>query len=258
MVTPKLILITAFVFMLLSSGLSYLNKKTLAAKNDEIAQSHTLATAAQSEAARAAALQKKAQQAATDALSKTSDLQAQVATAGKQEEDLNSKVKEAEDRVKAKDTEIADLNTRLAAVANLPKPVAPPDAVVQQLAEVTRERDELNVVKAGFDAQVKAAQGQIATLENRIKARESGAQMAGLRGRVLAVDRNWNFVVLDLGNRNGVNNNATMIIQRGGSMVGRVRITSVEPSQSVADIIPNSVPAGISVQPGDTVVYSGS
>jgi cell shape-determining protein MreC len=72
------------------------------------------------------------------------------------------------------------------------------------------------------------------------------------------VDRNWNFVVLDLGNRNGINNNATMIVQRGGSMVGRVRITSVEPSQSVADIIPNSVPAGVTVQPGDTVVYSGS
>ena len=65
-------------------------------------------------------------------------------------------------------------------------------------------------------------------------------------------------MVLDLGGRSGVNNNATMIIQRGGSLVGRVRVTSVEPSQSVADIIPNSVPAGIAVQPGDTVVYSGS
>ena len=258
MLTPKLILSIAGFFLLLSTGLSWVNKSNLTAKNDEIAQSRTAATTAQSDAARAAAAQKKAQQAAADALSKTTDLQTQVATASKQVEDLNSKVKEAEDRVQAKDAEIAALNTKVAAVANMPTATPPPDAVVQQLAEVTRERDELNVVKAGFDAQVKAAQSQIASLENRIKARDSGALMAGLRGRVLAVDRNWNFVVLDLGNRNGVNNNATMIIQRGGSMVGRVRITSVEPSQSVADIIPNSVPAGISVQPGDTVVYSGS
>jgi hypothetical protein len=52
--------------------------------------------------------------------------------------------------------------------------------------------------------------------------------------------------------------NATLIVQRGASMVGRIRITSVEPSQSIADIIPNTVPAGISVQPGDLVVYPGS
>ena len=48
-----------------------------------------------------------------------------------------------------------------------------------------------------------------------------------------------------------------MVVERGGSMVGRLKITSVEPSQSVADIVPNSVPAGIDVRPGDTVVFQG-
>jgi cell shape-determining protein MreC len=81
--------------------------------------------------------------------------------------------------------------------------------------------------------------------------------MNGLHGRVLAVDRNWNFVVLDLGNRNGVVANATMVVQRGASMVGKVRITTVEPSQSIADIVPNTVPAGINVEPGDSVIYPG-
>ena len=258
MLTPKLILSIAALLLLGSTALSFLNKQDLSAKKEQIAQEHTAAQSAQSAAASAKADQKKAQKAAEDALARATDLQTQAATASRQVEDLNSKVQEAEGRVKAKDTEIADLNAKLTAAAGAPQTAAPPDALTQQLAEVTRERDELNVVKAGFDAQLKTAQAQIASLQKRDADRASGALMAGLRGRVLAVDRNWNFVVLDLGNRNGVNNNATMIIQRGGSMVGRVRITSVEPSQSVADIIPNSVPAGISVQPGDTVVYSGS
>ena len=241
MLTPKIILIAAAVFLLLSSGLSFLNKGKLSAKTEEITQAKTAATAAQSAAATAKAAQTKAQKAEEDAQAKTNDLQAQLSAASGQSKDLETKFQEAETLVQAKDKEIAGLNDKLNAAISAPKPVAPTDDVVNQLADLKRQRDELNVVKAGLDTQLRNSTAQTAMLQKRIADRESGAAMQGLRGRVLAVDRNWNFVVLDLGNRNGINNNATMIIQRGGSMVGRIRITSVEPSQSVADIIPNSV-----------------
>ena len=48
-----------------------------------------------------------------------------------------------------------------------------------------------------------------------------------------------------------------MVVTRGGQMVAKVRVTSVEPSTSIADIIPSSVVKGQSVQPGDSVVYEG-
>jgi hypothetical protein len=44
---------------------------------------------------------------------------------------------------------------------------------------------------------------------------------------------------------------------RGGSPIGKAKITSVEPSTSIADIVVGSVPEGYSVQPGDMVVYEG-
>ena len=118
--------------------------------------------------------------------------------------------------------------------------------------------NEFKILKDGLEGQVKAAQEQTARLSKQIADRNTGVSMNGLRGQVLAVDHNWNFVVLNLGNRNGVNNNAEMVVERGGSMVGRLRITSVEPSQSVADIVPNSVPAGIDVRPGDAVVFQST
>jgi hypothetical protein len=77
----------------------------------------------------------------------------------------------------------------------------------------------------------------------------------GLEGRILAVNQAWNFVVLSLGDRNGVIGNAEMLIKRGSQLIGKVRITSVEPSTSIADIIANSVRSGLTVQPGDTVIY---
>ena len=65
-------------------------------------------------------------------------------------------------------------------------------------------------------------------------------------------------MVLSIGDRQGAVANAEMILQRGGSQIGKVRITSVEPSTSVADIIPGSLARGVRVQPGDQVIFPGS
>jgi hypothetical protein len=49
-----------------------------------------------------------------------------------------------------------------------------------------------------------------------------------------------------------------MVVTRGTEMIARVRITSVEPATSIADIVPNSISRGIRVQPGDKVIFPGS
>ena len=254
---PKIFLYISAVLLLLSAGLSYANKNKLAAKAAEISQAQSQASTAQSAAAQAKALQKKAELAATEASTHTGDLQTQLTAATSQVGDLNGKLDAATKSVTDKDAQIANLTTQLA--ANKPVgPAAVPDDVQKQIADLTHQRDELQVVKDGLQSQLTGARSQTESLQRQVAARASGAAMNGLRGQVLAVDHNWNFVVLNLGNRQGVNNSSTMIIQRGGSLVGRVKITSVEPSQSVADIVPNSVPAGIEVRPGDTVVFPGS
>ena len=59
---------------------------------------------------------------------------------------------------------------------------------------------ELQVIKDGLESQVKTAQSQAQqAAERRVALRENGDAKNGLQGRVLAVDRNWNFVVLNLG-----------------------------------------------------------
>ena len=254
---PKIFLYLSAFLLLCSAGLSYLNKNKLAGKTAEVMQAQSQATAAQSTVNAAKAAQKKAEAAATEATTHTGDLQTQLSTATAQVGDLNGKLEAASRSVTDKDAQIADLNTKLAAKGMVATTAVPDDAQ-KQIAELTQQKNELQVVKDGLQSQLNGARAQTESLQRQVAARASGAIMNGLRGRVLAVDHNWNFVVLNLGNQSGVNNNATMIIQRGGSLVGRVKITSVEPSQSVADIVPNSVPAGIEVRPGDTVVFPGS
>jgi chromosome segregation ATPase len=80
----------------------------------------------------------------------------------------------------------------------------------------------------------------------------------GIRGTVLAVNRVYNFVVLNLGGRQGVEPNSEMLVLRGGSFIGKIRISSVEPATAIGDIITSSLVRGVQVQPGDTVIYAGT
>lgn len=74
----------------------------------------------------------------------------------------------------------------------------------------------------------------------------------GLKGKVVAVDPKWNFVVLDIGGSQGVLENAEMLVNRNGKLVAKVRITSVHPNSSVANILPAWAQAD--VMEGDQVI----
>jgi archaellum component FlaC len=81
---------------------------------------------------------------------------------------------------------------------------------------------------------------------------------AGVRGTVLAYNQAYNFVVLNLGARHGVETNSEMLVVRDGTLIGKIRISSVEPATAIGDIITNSLARGVQVQPGDTVIYAGT
>ena len=68
----------------------------------------------------------------------------------------------------------------------------------------------------------------------------------------------YNFVVLNLGGRQGVETNSEMLVFRGGSIIGKIRVSSVEPATAIGDIITSSLARGVQVQPGDIVVYAGN
>ena len=89
--------------------------------------------------------------------------------------------------------------------------------------------------------------------------RESGGgHRAGVHGTVLAYNQAYNFVVLNLGARNGVEPNSEMLVLRDGTLIGKIRISSVEPATAIGDIMSNSLARGVQVQPGDNVIYAGT
>ncbi len=59
----------------------------------------------------------------------------------------------------------------------------------------------------------------------------------GLKGKVLLVDPKHDFVVLDIGSTQGALERGEMLVNRGGRMVAKIRITNVEANRSIANVL---------------------
>lgn len=75
-------------------------------------------------------------------------------------------------------------------------------------------------------------------------------------GKVLAVNTTWNFIVISLGNHDGMSNGTEISIKRNAQVIAKAKVTSVEASTSVADILLDTVVAGTTVEAGDQILVS--
>ena len=61
---------------------------------------------------------------------------------------------------------------------------------------------------------------------------------AGLKGKILVVDPKWDFVVLNIGEDQGVLEDGELLVSRDGKLVAKVVVRSVEKNRCIANIVP--------------------
>ena len=181
-------------------------------------------------------------------------------------DEINNKLKIASEDLEKKTAEVTKLDAELKKVMGDKGDGTKfdPEALAKQIEELktnynkaTTEAAEARALVESLTKQKKLEEDKVAVLELYKKSRELGLMRMGTSGRILAVNSGWNFVVLSIGDKQGAVMNATMLVVRGGEPIAKVRISSVEPSTSIADILPGSVRRGVTVQPGDNVVFEG-
>lgn len=257
----KILLIVSLVFTLATAALGFLNKGKLAeaannlqTTSDDLTKTKGTLTKAQNDL-----------KAATDTLATTTaekdqltgqvtSLQGELETSKKQVVEQTGKVTEIQGQLDSVTAERDKLKQDIAAL-----PVTPgggPDQDV--LKNLQTELEEKNTLISKLQSDLESAQAKWKVLDDQNRARQARQIAKGLEGQVLAVNPAWNFVVLNLGDKNGVASNTELLVKRGNQLVGKVRITSVEPSTSIADIVAKSVPAGTTIAPGDNVIFQGS
>ncbi len=172
---------------------------------------------------------------------------------------LNEK-KQLEARLQDKEAEILTLQKQIEEKQPAsPNPGAPSSVELQaQLDDARQQLEAAEREKSLLSETVQTVRDRSSQLEDEKKRRAMAHGKIGVRGTVLAVNQAYNFVVLNLGGRNGVERHSEMLIVRDGTFIGKIRISSVEPATAIGDIITSTLARGVQVQPGDIVIYAGT
>ena len=129
---------------------------------------------------------------------------------------------------------------------------------VQEIQEKMESLEASNIdqIKSATEVASKRRAEQASELASRQKEQaEYRAALAknGEEYPVLSVDPQWGFVVIGAGQGSSIDPNTVLLVTREGRSIGKLKVTSLEKNQTVADIIKDSVPSGMSIQPGDRV-----
>lgn len=262
----KPLLIATIILSLGAAAIGFLNRGTLQQAREERDGAQT-----QLQNANKDIDEKKAELAALSGEKEklAADLETAQGEATKAREELNavnSKLTDAESKASEAETKASEAATSLAAAQEqiqklqddlnaVPGTSADP---AEQSGDSEARAKELEQVNSKLQDENSALKASIAELRTKEDSRQKVMLRPGLQGTILAVNQAWNFVVLSLGDRQGVVPNAELLVQRGSQLLGKVRITSVEPNTSIADILVRTVPRGFTVMPGDTVIYQAA
>jgi hypothetical protein len=257
-VTAKSVTGLAIAFLVLAAFFGFLNIQKIKAVRANAANAQTGRDATERRQANAKL------NASTSGTAGTERQQAKTA-------EVENRAAKAEADLAQAQKEKADLQTRLDAsqqeTASLQKRVEEAEKNANASVDDLRHQlDSAEKEKVFLSEKLQDTQGRTAQPKEGKKPRETAStqgesvspRRTGVRGTVLAYNQVYNFVVLNLGARNGVESNSEMLVLREGTLIGKIRISSVEPATAIGDIIPSSLARGVQVQAGDTVIYAGT
>jgi TolA-binding protein len=118
-------------------------------------------------------------------------------------------------------------------------------------ASVQDRVQQLEKENATLQQNLEAARSEVARLRAMMERSKTMALPHAVKGKVLSVNRTWNFVILDIGEKDGIVENAELSVYRNKKYVGRVKIVSTEARSAVADILTDNTKE--TIQPGDEV-----
>ena len=153
------------------------------------------------------------QAALTAAQAKASDLEGKVSTAEQKANEAQAAATDAKGQLGAKDA----------------------------AAKAAQDKaDQLDKDKRQLADQLDAAKKEVDRLNDLIARSKTGTMPPGINGKVVSVNRNWNFVVLNIGEKDGVVENGELTVSRGiagkKQVIGKVKVVSTEANTAVADI----------------------
>jgi soluble cytochrome b562 len=168
-----------------------------------------------------------------------------------------NEAKRVADETAATDKKLAMLNEQLAKLppgitaANLGEQI---NLMKQTIANLQGEAELKKKDVAAQEEKVTAARHALDEIERKIEERRKAFDRNSLTAQIVAVNRDWGFVVINAGQTQGITEATKLLVTRGSHTVGKLNIISVQGNRTVANILPDTLAQGMSIQPGDRVI----
>jgi hypothetical protein len=176
--------------------------------------------------------------------------QAERDTAVQTAADQTKRAEELADTLKKTQEDRDAAQNDLAAWKALGIPIENIKTTLASLKTVTEERDAI----ADEKKILLATNHKLTEKINSILNPEYEVQLpAGLKGKVLVADPRYDFVVLDIGEKQGVLEDGKLLVNRNGKLIAKVKIKSVQADRCIANVMPGWKLGD--VMEGDQVLY---
>ena len=127
-------------------------------------------------------------------------------------------------------------------------------ALVFELLIADIEELETNI--DGANNKIAKNRTEIGRLAARKSERDQRIRGNARQSVITAVDQNWGFVVIGAGSSSGFAPQTNLIVTRDGRLIAEVTPSSIEASQTIAEIDFDTVVPGVRIQPGDRVMLA--
>src|SRR6266487_1689705 len=187
------------------------------------------------EAERKAKKEAKDATAAADKLKKDLDTtKADLAGASEKADEQEKRANDLAGRLDKTTQERNEAQTKLAAWTALGRSIDELKAIMVQNRKLVTENDAVKGENKVLGLKVNQVQSELDLLTGR---KTKVELPPALKGKVIAVDPKYEFVVLDIGLDDGVLARGEMLVNRSGKLVAKVRILTVETHRSVANVL---------------------
>ncbi len=171
-----------------------------------------------------------------------------------------------DDDLKAQDLEFAQLNKTIeevnAILAQLGGGVTL-DTLPEKIQQVEDDKkakqkklEELEAVAAGAEKSLATSRAESDRLTKKMIERGSRISRNAMEAVITAVNQDWGFVVIGAGSNSGFTPQTALLVQRDGRNIAKLHPSSIEPTQTIAEIDLQSLASGVRLQPGDRAILA--
>lgn len=124
------------------------------------------------------------------------------------------------------------------------------------LKESSRKLEELQSLADAADKRVASNNEQLGDLSQRLAKRADNIRGNSAEGRITAINHDWGFAIVSIPSNMPVDETSKLMVKRGASFIGHLKINAIEGTRIVADVDYKSMTPGMVAQPGDSVVLA--